>query len=232
MCGNTSVCGAYAQAETILTGKVKKIENSEIDEKGDYKGNQIAFVEVVKSYKGTSEKVIKLSQQNSNCDWRFENYDVGETFLFYLSKYKNQEQYSVITCGRSAKIEEAADDLSWLDALPESLRRTRISGLVRLKTENYRLLSEFGLKITGKSKTYEVKTKNGLYEIWDVPAGQYSIMPSLGSEYALKTSSSIPENWTYFWSFDEKDLNALKITIEPKSCGGIDFTLERKNDEK
>jgi hypothetical protein len=232
LCGETSVCDAYSEADAILIGKVKKVIESSSDGKGNFDGHQIAFIEVLKSYKGTKRQAIKISQGNSLCDWRFNPSRVGNKYLFYLSKYANKNLYSVINCGRSRATERAMDDLSWLNKLPASRIRTRISGVVKLRANLSPLLSDIKLNIVGEKKTYEVKTKNGLYEIWDVPAGQYSILPSLTDDYQLSISASMPDNWLYFWDSDEKDMNALKVTIEPKSCGGIDFSLKRKINEK
>lgn len=232
MCGEISVCDAYSEADAILIGRVSKVIESSSDGKGNYDGHQIAFIEVLKSYKGTNGKAIKISQGNSLCDWRFNQNKVGNKYLFYLSKYANKNLYSVINCGRSREMERAMDDLSWLNKLPASLIRTRISGVVELRDNNSLLLSDIRLNIVGEKKTYQVKTKNGLYEIWDIPAGQYSILPSLIDDYQLSISSSMPDNWLYFWDSGEKDMNALKVTIEPQNCGGIDFRLKRKINEK
>ena len=229
MCGHTSVSDAYSQAGAVIIGKVEKIEEAETNEEG----SQTVTLKIEKSFKAIKQKSLKISQEQTTCDWWFKENDVNKTYLFYLSKYKGKEIYSIITCGRSVEISRANDDLSWLNALPNSLNRTRISGTTKLKAENFPVLANVNLTIIGRNKKYEVTTdRNGLYEIWDVPTGVYSVLPTLPTGLILGWTTSIPNDWTYFWSIDPPNNEALKFTIKSKKCGGVDFMFERKNDEK
>lgn len=79
------------------------------------------------------------------------------------------------------------------------------------------------------NKIYEVKTnKDGLYEIWDIQPGKYSIIPTIPDYLNLSWTVSVPENWTYFWSTSMQDQNAFNTTVKPRNCGGIDFMFEEK----
>ena len=243
MCGHSSVREAYNSASTIIIGKVTKIENPEIDERNSYKGNQTVFVESAKSFKGSREKVLTLSQQNTTCDWWFkETKHLGKSYLFYLSKYQNEDIYEVVSCGRSKKITQASDDLSWLNVLPNSLNRTRISGVTLLDDyENifpndydnpFPPLANVKLKFFGNNKKFELVTdEKGFYEIWDVPVGKYSVVAEIPKGFILDWTTSIPEDWTYFWNLDEPNEKALEFTIEPKGSGGVNFMFKEKKDE-
>lgn len=243
MCGHSSVREAYNSANTIIIGKVIKIENPEMDERNSYKGNQTVFIELVKSFKGSKQKVLTLSQENSTCDWWFDEFkNLGKTYLFYLSKYKKKDIYGVISCGRSKKTTQASDDLSWLSGLPKSLSRTRISG-VTLQDDYENIfpndyddpfppLANVKLNIFGKNMKFELVTdKNGFYELWDVPVGMYSVVAETPKGFILNWTTSIPEDWTYFWSIDEPNKKALEFTIEPKNSGGVNFMFKKKKDE-
>ena len=235
MCGHSSVREAYNSASTIIIGKVTKIKNPEIDERNFYKGNQTVFIESAKSFKGSKQKVLTLSQQNTTCDWWFEdNKNLGESYLFYLSKYQDKDIYEVISCGRSNKITRASDDLSWLNSLPKSLNRTRISGVTSLNDDEnlFPPLANVRLKILGNNRKFELVTdENGFYEVWDVPIGKYSVIAEIPKGFILNWTTSIPEDWTYFWSIDEPNEKALEFTIEPKSSGGVDFMFKKRKDE-
>ena len=228
MCGHSSVDDAFLQANAVVKATVEKVENAESDE-----SSQSVILRVEKSYKGTADKTITLVQKRTTCDWWFESKNIGKQFLFYLAKDKSKNIFGVIACGRSTEISSANDDLSWLDGLPSSLKRTRISGTTSLSANDFPPLANVELEIIGKNRKYKVTTdRNGLYEIWDVPAGVYSVLPTIPSSFILGWTTSIPTDWTYFWDVDAPDKEALKFVIKPKKCGGVDFMFKRKNDEK
>jgi hypothetical protein len=73
-------------------------------------------------------------------------------------------------------------DLLFLDNLDKVKGKTRISGTVQFDIEDDKSPSLGGLIITiqGNGRTYKVKTdKNGVYEIYGLPPGMYSIAPEI-----------------------------------------------------
>ena len=225
MCGHTSISDAYAEAGAVVNAVVEKVETNKNDQ-----SKQSITLRIAKSYKGTKSKTVNLIQENSNCDWWFKDENVGKSYLFYLGKLKSVNNFTVISCGRSSEISDAVNDLSWLDGLPKSLNRTRISGVTQIKSdEGYPPLANIKLEIVSKDKKYEVVTdRNGLYEIWDVSAGVYSVFPIIPNDYVLGWTTSVPNNWIYFWNEDSQDKDSLKVDLQPKSSGGVDFMFKRK----
>ena len=223
MCGSTSVCAAYQQATAVVVAEIIDIQPAQIpldrifaDSSADkFETGQKVTLKISKWYKGALEKrFVKLIQQNSTCDWSFEESDKnsGKQYLFYLSRSKKYKDYSIITCGRSSVLESAVDDVSWLIGLPGSLRRTRISGETFLSKEDnsFPRLSSTKITIKGAGSSYSLLTdENGLYQIWDVPPGKYTVSATTPPNLILGWTTSVPNNWTYFWNLDKPEPRAL-----------------------
>lgn len=242
MCVSTSVCEAYANADAIVVATVKHYESAKVPidiifpdgKTDDFEEGQEVSLKVNKTYKGKNFDKIKLLQPNSSCDWVFSNKHLDKEYLLYLVYSNKYKKYRITMCGRSSPIESASDDLSWLDGLPKSLTRTRISGGVNIndETNTFPALPNLHLQIRGSNKNYSVTSDiNGLYEIWDLPIGKYSVIPNIPLTYQLAWTSSTPDNWIYFWNPD-KDFKALEVTLNKNSCGGVEFMFEKKKDEK
>lgn len=240
MCGHSSVCDAYTDAAAVVVAKVIKFKPAQILSKQTYEdgsnklfneSGQEVTLDVSRWYKGAGGRRLKLLQPNSTCDWSFDDGDLNKKYLFYLYLDRDNGNYAIISCGRSSDLGNAGDDLSWLSGLPKSLKRTRISGVARLngETDSFPLLPGIPIHIDGQIKSYTVKSnEKGFYEQWDVPAGKYRVTATIPSGLILNWSTSVPEDWTYFWSLDQPEPKALDVTIEPGKCGGVDFMFKKK----
>jgi hypothetical protein len=247
MCGNSSISEMYKNSDAIVSAKVIGFKPTVVEEDwiiyedGDEKkgkkvheklqGQQVTL-EISRWFKGAYRKsILILSQPNSTCDWSFNEQDLKKKFLFYLYFNKKYKTYKIIACGRSSAFEDAADDLSWLSGLPKSLQRTRLSGVVQLKDDKntFPPVGSIKIKIIGNNKNYELITDiNGLYEIWDLPPGKYTINSEMPETKKIAWTSSVPDGFTAFWSADKpENSDSLKVTLKPKSTAGIDFMLEK-----
>ncbi len=183
---------AYSKADAVIIGKVKKISNDGIALTNEITlSGQNVTLGVVKSFKKIKQAEINILQPNTSCDWEFKTQDINETYLFYLRYDEKSKRYKVIECGRSAEIGKANDDLSWLNKLPQSLNKTRISGVIGLYEKGYEVkliknLVGIKVKIYSKNKSYTVFTdKKGLYEVWNLPTGKYNVEPSFPKNYSI-----------------------------------------------
>ena len=124
------VSEAFEKAEMVITGTVvsKPDENGWLDQHS-------VKVRVEKTYKGkvkVGDVLIFGQARGADCRWYFTKEKVGKTYLFYLAKptkeapYKSNEnieisdpelKYYPSICGRSADIEKAASDITYLDKL-------------------------------------------------------------------------------------------------------------------
>lgn len=238
MCGSISVCDAYTQASAVVIAEVVSIERDTFSFEERLAGGREMKVtagttvklRVYQWFKGRGHKTIKVVKKNSTCDWMFGSSQLKTKFLFYLSYSEKTREYSVVPCGRSDRFARSHDDLSWLNGLPGSLKRTRISGVTQtFEDDVFSRLPSVKLQISGSGgKTSLASDTAGLYEIWDVSAGKYRITAEAPPDLGLDWTSSVPENRIYFWSFGVSDLAALDVTLEPGKCAGIDFTFKKK----
>jgi hypothetical protein len=107
---------------------------------------------------------------------------VGSHYLFYLDDGDKSGRWIGFGCGRSTLLDRASEDLLFLDNLDKVKGKTRISGTVQFDVEDDKSPSLGGLTITiqGNGRTNKVKTdKNGVYEIYGLPPGLYTIAPDI-----------------------------------------------------
>jgi hypothetical protein len=209
--GTPSVCGAFAGAEAVFVGTVTRVENKTAKDPAgrEYVVGQTAYVQVDEAFKGAKAPQLIFRSYGTSCDVTYEE---GQRRLFYASYDKKDKAWSIGGCDRSTLLQHAADDLLYLRGLPASAEKTRIAG--ELKTRDYKPLMGVKVKLIGASKTYEVFTdKNGVYEIYDLPAGKYIIEPDIPLNLKLTFTSSSAVN----------DRTRRQIELNDKSCAGINF---------
>ena len=209
--GTPSVCGAFAGADAVFVGTVTRVERKTAkDETGrEHVVGQTAYVQVDEAFKGAKAPQLIFISYGSSCDVIYEE---GQRRLFYARYSKQDKAWSIGGCDRSTLLQHAADDLLYLRGLPGSAQKTRIAG--ELKTRDYKPLMGVKVKFIGETKTYEVFTdKNGVYEIYDLPAGKYIIEPDIPLNLKLSFTSSSAVI----------DRTRRQVELKDKSCAGMDF---------
>lgn len=210
----TSPCGSFATAEAVLVGSVTRVESERVkDERGvEFITGQVAYVQVDEAFKGPNASELIFRSYGTSCD---PEYQEGQRWLFYANYDKKEKAWSIVTCGRSTQLQWAADDLLYLRGLPASAQKTRIAG--KLSSQNRSPLSGVKVKIIGERETQEVFTdKNGVYEIYDVPPGKYTIEPDTPLNLKLTFSSASSFN-------DRRDRDRQQVVVTEKSCARVDF---------
>ncbi len=187
-CGrNPTVLDSFNGSDVVVIARALSVEKAG-PEKTAPKGhmsNGENYVDGVKSttmsveqvFKGTlkvGDEMIFAQGGGADCIWTFNEEDIGKKYLFYLRRFKESTVWIAITCGRSSNVDYAGDDLLYLNNLHKMRGRTRISGTLSFAKETDETVASRKIRIVG-GHTYEVKTDdNGVYEIYDVPAGRYS----------------------------------------------------------
>jgi hypothetical protein len=219
-----TACETYAQADAVIIGKVESV-------KGD-SSIQTVVVNVRKTFKGQNQKRIVLSQPQSTCDWDFSG-EEGKTLLLYLVRNRKTKKYNAIAEGMGGRVEKQSENLYWLNNLSKSLKRTRLSGEIRLyQDEPFEFINSVAgvkVKVFDAKNSFEVVTdKNGVYEIWDIPTGKYQIEPIFPPN--LKLDLDLERGLIDFDSLKKKNPNNdnVLVEIQPKGCGGIDFVVNEK----
>ena len=221
---NPTPCDAYKQADAIFIAKVVQISPQTIkiwQRDKDY--DQTANIVIEKVYKGPKRKRLVLHQLGSKNAPKF---ILNSRYLFYANFDRGTKQWEVRWCGRTRMANYVQDDLSYLDGLPASLNKTRIAGEVtRYEVDdenpqgNTQRLSGVKVIIRGEGKEYEVLTNShGVYELRDVPAGEYVIQPEIPPGLALL-------GVLHYGQFDRSKFKSLNIELKEGECSGFDILL-------
>lgn len=223
--GYPTACTAYASADAVFIGSVQKIQNKtrKDDSGNEYIAGQIAHIQVEKVFKGIKETEAIFRSWGTSCD---AIYKEGERWLFYAYYDKKSKSWGIRACDRSTLIENAADDLLYLQGLPTSAQKTRISGTLEHYEDDpvkgfTRVKNIIGakVKLIGEQKTYEIYTdKNGVYEIYGLLPGKYVVEPEI--PLGLKVRFPI-----YFGAVDYSDKRTVKSLLKENSCAGVDFVF-------
>ena len=176
-----TVLDDYELADLVIIARMKAVtKGTELTSFG----NDISHVSMVveKVFKGEVKSGEEMTFGQGNpvlgCSWGFYEYQVGERYLLYLYRpEKPSDPFYVSTCNRSNRVENTYDDLLYLENIAKVQGRTRVSGVVDGDDEN---TAGQQVRITGKNKSYIATTdKNGVYELYDLPPGRYSLEPIL-----------------------------------------------------
>jgi hypothetical protein len=221
--GYPTVCEAYAGADAVFVGSVQSVENklTKVDNGPGYIKSQLARVQVEQAFKGVKETALTFETTPSSCD---PEYKEGQRWLFYAYYDKKSRTWRIHACDRSKQLEGMTEDLLYLQGLPASAQKTRIAGELNHYEddpvkgfENVNNIIGAKVKITGGGKTYEVYTdKNGIYEIYGLPPGQYSIEPEVPLSLRLRFPIIYGEA---VYTGDQK----MKVVLREKSCTGVHF---------
>ena len=191
----TSALDVFESADHVVIAKVISVKTAEEDAGKQYdSGEGSAVLTVEKTYKGglKSGEEIEFPQRFTSCDMEFKKEHIGRKYLFYLANPQgNPPRYRYGGCGvRPADIVEyATEDLLYLDNLSNRKGKTRISGILRKSGDNSSI-KESGMKILIRQggKAWEAYTdSNGVFEIYDLPAGEYELLPELLDGWKIDT---------------------------------------------
>jgi hypothetical protein len=244
--GFASVCQAYNSAQSIFVGTVTKVEDVAVlrtmrgIDAFDLKSKEIVstisgwklYVKVEKTYKGEPQSEILLARENTSCGGKFE---VGSKLLLYAYFNKDLGMWEIPPCNRNVYVSEARDDLMFLGALPGSLGRTRIAGeLSRYEDTPEKGFARTGalvaakVEIAGNGRKIELRTdQNGIYELYDLPSGEYTITPEIPPNLKIRFPMVVGSAPLSVNRPDRQ--NSVTISLKEKSCVGVDFTFNANN---
>lgn len=166
----------------------------------------------------------------SDCIYTFDEKDVGRRYLFYLGRFEGVPAWVAWTCGRSGLVEHRHDDLLYLNGLDKSRGRSRVSGTVRFDLADHPGLAGMRVRVSGAGLTREVRTdENGVYEIYDLPAGRYTLEPETPRGWRV---SGFYLGYSASFAGDREADRAPKqipFVLEEKKHAGLDLHFEVDN---
>lgn len=246
-CGQKpTVLDQFEGAEIVVTTRLVSVDKIGEKER-EYDVHHIRSVTMIvgKVYKGNVKpgQVLKFAQGGgADCIWTFDEEDAEREYLFYLGKptkghpFRQDENsstdepmYRAVTCGRSNSLRGAADDLAYLDNINKLKGKTRLSGRFDSWYTEEPIGAGLKVKIIGKSKTYQAKTdKNGFFEIYDLPPGDYDAVPELPFGWKLN-DYMLGQTFTGFDRFPQeplKEKNRIPVRITEKRHTALDLYFD------
>lgn len=218
-----SPCEAYASADAVFIGKVTNIDPATFTQRQWEQGyDQTVYIDIEKVYKGYKRRQIVLKQLARK---GAETFVYGARYLFYANYDRSGRHWEVEPCGRTRMASYVQDDLGYLDKLPTYARRTRVAGEI---VHSYidpdigrtmERLSGIRVKIVGGEKEYEAATdEKGIYEVYDLPPGKYSIEPRLpkGLEFHMAI---------HYGPNARSRVRTLEIELAEGGCSGVTIIL-------
>lgn len=238
--GRPTVLEEYDRSKNVVIAQVVFVEKSNEERR---------FVNNVMSTRLIVEKVFKRSLKageemtfaqggGGDCIWTFSESEIGKRFLFYLSdKRKGESLWYAFICGRSQGAEYAADDLLYLENIAKVRGKTRLSGTLAYSQRSPiegqepidRALGGTRLRVVGEKKTYELTTnQNGVYEIYDLPAGKYRIEPEVPTGWKIDYPSAAQSGETS-QKAEATSKQSFQISVEAGRHTFIDFLYGANN---
>ena len=222
----------------------KDEEEVEEENEGEYvvDGVRTATLMVEKVFKGklkVREEIVFGQGTGGNCIWTFNEETLGDQFLFYLNRpEKRPDSKSVlwyaVGCGRSRGLAGATEDLLYLENMKKYRGKTRISGSLSGGWEYPDIdVAEKKIKIIGPNKTYETKTdKDGVFELYDLPAGKYFIEPEMPPGWKIDAGYLRYSSSAIGGLYGQPELKTPKqvaIKLEAKRHASINIHFEVEN---
>lgn len=202
-----TVEAALDDSKNVAIFKVQSVEKyAGGEEDYGYGGFKLARLTVEKVFKGN----LKVGQEfafkqggGGDCIFTYNEKSVGgELLLFLDEKPKKNEMWEAFICSRSNSVMGAAADLLYLEKMEKLQGKTRLSGTLIQEIESaveevpstYKRLAGRKVIISGNDRNIELKTdKNGVYEIYDLPAGKYKVAPEqiVGFRFCDENKTSV-----------------------------------------
>ena len=216
--GDDSTLGKFESARFVVVNKIISVQK-EPRVRVVSNGAEVTHepIMTIVSIKMIVEKVYKgnlkvgdemiFGQGDSDCLLKFQEREIGTKFLFYLDpREKEPKLWYAHSCGQSPLpnyptrfIEDAAaHDLLYLEKMNKVRGKTRISGtLISYQWSiadggaDFKRLAGQKVQIIGNGKRYEALTnEEGVYEIYDLPVGTYTIRPEIKQGWEIDERSA------------------------------------------
>lgn len=237
----------YEDSESVIIAKFVAVERDPTDPnlKNGILGARMVVEKVYKGPLKPNEEIAFAQGGGADCIWTYSEQAIGGRFLLYLDPPKRRNRYSpdraaseidgamryiVSGCGRSRSVEGAAPDIRFLENRGKLIGKTRISGSFVSWTSKLPEPRNWRVKITGKSGSRYVRAdKNGFFEIFDLPAGRYTVRPELPKGW--KVDLRMQNYWVQRTGFESMlaQEDSIPVELEPKRHAEVNISITVDN---
>ena len=239
VCPNTddTVLGKFEDARFVVIARVAAVQPMPQLETVHTK------IVIEKVYKGNlrvGQEMILV--QGGSCVEDFDKDHIGVKFLLYLRpKLSMRNVWQADRCGGSKplpgfdinRIENAADDLSYLEKMDQVAGKTRLSGTLIFYQwspthggADFKRIAGRKVRLIGEKEVYEAETnEDGVYEIYDLPPGRYRVEPNISKGWAIDKDSA----WGGRGSGDREDSRQFQLTLQKGRHAYFDFFFKVDN---
>lgn len=230
-----TVLDDYEESDVVLIARVlsvEKVKEPGEDEYERYVDNvRSTTVVVERVYKGNvrvRDELVFRQGSGADCIWTFNEKDIGRQILFYLNTPEPPDKlWYAVACGRSRGVDGAREDFLYLNNMKKLRGKTRVSGNYGNWSGPDFDVANKKIRIFNEKKSFETKTDHeGLFEIYDLPAGTYRLEPEMPKGWRINRSllddppSSTPNQ-------DSK--RSVVFRLENKKHARIDVSFEPDN---
>lgn len=197
---NPGIYESFDNAAAVFSGKVVSLKNVDggyfyVDNNGNKEfiktKDRIYRFQLIESFKGVKEKFVDLNLRefNPNCQAYFV---VGESYLIYARKNKDDNILRDGPCSRSTGLDGAEDQIKIIREKLAGIPEAKIYGNVFISENDpnstgyiYKNLENLTVILQSEEKRFETKTdKSGTFKFYDeIPDGIYKLFPIVSSEF-------------------------------------------------
>jgi hypothetical protein len=226
-----SVLDEYDKAQVVLIARLVSVEKAAEEDQDAYTyGVRSSRLVVEKVYKGAVRAADQLTFAQGNgldCNWAFHDQQVGARFLLYLPVPQPGSAWRAYACGRSKFVTRATEDLLYLDKMDQVRGKTRVSGRYAGGSYGGELkVAGRKIRILGEMGTYETITDdNGIFEIYDLPPGNYRLEPE------LQSGLDVDRDWIWFSGSASKEQSSdtyVAFTLKPQKHVSVELGFKPK----
>lgn len=192
-----------------------------------------AIMTVEKSYKGPikpGQTMRILDGGGGDCSRGFVRESVGQSFLFYTVPASRRgnlpgKLFWISSCTRTARIEDASPDLTYLEDRLKLTGKTRLSGTIKRFGPEPPSLANIKVTVTGNGFDRSVETdERGFFELWDLPAGQYAVAFEVPRATGIRAFKISPER---AWRNEATQDKMIRVTVGAKKHVELTIGLDR-----
>jgi hypothetical protein len=193
-------CQEYWRSEAVFTGAVTSQQIFEVKDGGHKFQQRLVHFTIDQSFKGVSEREVKIvtGMGGGDCGCYFKT---GERYIVYAARYHlDKKQWYAGICNRILPLARAAEDLTYLKALPKAGSGGSILGrVIRLSMpldddSKYvtTYLENIRITIEGPKCRFEANTDSeGRYRITGLSPGRYKVRADLPEHLHVHSSGEV-----------------------------------------